>query len=241
MTDYRGYAADICIPYNVSASLWKVQRSRQDFSEELYLNITLVGLERPLESSFTPGTYAFKATLNTTGGYFELPNYMNGEMPGPLLDDGPEPHCGQQCPKQWFQPIGELEPQNLVPMDLLTKGGLLMSAEPLRPCVEGADAEQIEIVATCLWLFATSSVTGACLAELTQNALAASAFLAVGIWFGEGTVIDNVGVSAERGADMQIPLISLTGIVLISVLLGIYLACMLALSLYAAWTPRWTN
>jgi hypothetical protein len=43
------------------------------------------------------------------------------------------------------------------------------------------------------------------------------------------------------GADQQVPDISHAGVVLISVLLGTYLACMLGLSLYSAWTPRWTN
>jgi hypothetical protein len=89
------------------------------------------------------------------------------------------------------------------------------------PCVDGVDGDQIEIVAGYLWLFAASSEGGGVITERIQDALAASAFLAVDIWFG-GTTIDRVNVYARPGADMQIPLISLTGVVLISVLLGIY-------------------
>lgn len=42
-------------------------------------------------------------------------------------------------------------------------------------------------------------------------------------------------------ADQQVPDIPHAGVVLISVLLGTHLVCMLGLSLYSAWTPRWTN
>ena len=42
------------------------------------------------------------------------------------------------------------------------------------------------------------------------------------------------------GADMQIPSIFTTGITLISVLLAFYLICLLAMTLYSAWNPRWT-
>ncbi|GFF54895.1 hypothetical protein IFM58399_09940 [Aspergillus lentulus] len=36
-----------------------------------------------------PGTYSRKLTLNTTTGYFELPNYANCQVPGPLIEESP--------------------------------------------------------------------------------------------------------------------------------------------------------
>jgi hypothetical protein len=40
---------------------------------------------------------------------------------------------------------------------------------------------------------------------------------------------------------MAIPDIRLAGLIVVSVLLGLYLLLLLALSLYGSWTPRWTH
>lgn len=306
-TEYDGYAIDVCMPYNVSVSPWKAQRSRQDFTEELYLNITFSGFDaKSLQfKSSTPkaGTYAFKATLTTTGGYFELPNYMNGHLPGPLLDDDPEPHCGQQCPDQYFEPIGPdsvtrdvfddpipsypyrslayimnkgplvsialalfgpgsyldirrtvIEAYQhrsedfigcvaIVPiMDLLTAPheDAFQVSESLGPCVDSTHLDLFDILSSYIWLFAASSGNNLPSAERIQDALTASAFLAVDIWFGS-TLGAELFVSNKPSDDLQIPFISPAGVVLVSVVLGIYLTFMLALSVYSAWTPRWTN
>lgn len=307
ITDYDSYAVDVCMPFNVSDTPWKAQRSRQDFSEELYLNITLIGFETTHDSSLTAGNYIFKATLNTTAGYFELPNYMNGELPGPLLDDGPEAHCGQQCSEQFYRFDDRLDRRylessnrtdptpNNAPSSLsysMNKGPLLSTALALfgagsyldihhtvtetyqsdskdewggcidmvpfsallqkdasdmptgsvTPCVSGYDSkvDQLGIVADYLWLFAAHTENFYPSAERIQEIFASSAFLAVDIW--SGTTYDATAtVLAEPGTDLQIPHISTAGINLISILLGIYLTCLLTLSLYTAYTPRWTN
>ncbi|KAJ5671878.1 hypothetical protein N7507_001005 [Penicillium longicatenatum] len=44
----------------------------------------------------------YKVTVNTTGGYFELPNYMNGGSTGSLLDKDPNTLCGNDCEIQGF-------------------------------------------------------------------------------------------------------------------------------------------
>jgi hypothetical protein len=51
----------------------------------------------------------------------------------------------------------------------------------------------------------------------------------------------SIDVSYDMGADVQIPHISRAGIIFVSVLLGLDLACLLVLSLYSAWIPRWTG
>ncbi|KAK7007421.1 hypothetical protein R3P38DRAFT_3281712 [Favolaschia claudopus] len=70
------YAVEVCMPANVTASPWKSQHTRQDFSE------------------------AIKITVNTTAGYFELPNYMNGGINGPILVDDPANYCDLSCEPQ---------------------------------------------------------------------------------------------------------------------------------------------
>lgn len=72
----------VCMPANARQVPWKPSRSRQDFSEDLYINITTVDRSN-LDS------YSMKLTVETTAGYFELPNYMNGDKPGPLLEQLP--------------------------------------------------------------------------------------------------------------------------------------------------------
>ena len=88
-----------CMPYNMTEPPWKSTRARQDFSEQLYLNITMNGLSSalPKETPHSPGMVFCKVTVNTTAGYFELPNIKNNLTAGPLLVDDPNNHCGSDC------------------------------------------------------------------------------------------------------------------------------------------------
>lgn len=88
------YFLATCMPGNQRRSSWKSTHRRQDFSEALYLNITTY------ESEYQWYRGYFKITVDTTAGYFELPNYMNGQLPRPLLVDGPEKHCGRDYIRQ---------------------------------------------------------------------------------------------------------------------------------------------
>jgi hypothetical protein len=76
-----------CMPANLTDSPWKATRDRQDFSEVLYLNVTL----------HLNDSYFYRTTVNTTAGYCELPNYMNAGLPGPLLAKDPNSLCGRDC------------------------------------------------------------------------------------------------------------------------------------------------
>ena len=86
-----------CMPSNQKVSPWTYSRQRQDFTESLYLNLS--AWNSPTTDSEAPDQWSgyFRITVNTTAGYFELPNLMNGELPGPLLDDDPNNHCGRDC------------------------------------------------------------------------------------------------------------------------------------------------
>jgi len=71
-------------------------RLRLDFSEQLYLNLSA---QPDLARDDAPDEWSglFRITMNTTSGYFELPNYMNAGLPGPLLSEAPKDQCGQDC------------------------------------------------------------------------------------------------------------------------------------------------
>lgn len=79
------------MPGNMSESPWKNQMLGQDFSEELYLKMNFSGNYQAAISNLviSSGIYSRKLRLHTTTGYFELPNYANGQVPGPLIEKGP--------------------------------------------------------------------------------------------------------------------------------------------------------
>jgi len=105
MTGWGTWSLVVCMPANTSQSPWLATRNRQHFSEELFLNISVLSAS-PVKSNKTPEQRGglFKITLETTAGYFELPNYMNDEQPGPLLDWDPTDGCLEMrnCGKQYI-------------------------------------------------------------------------------------------------------------------------------------------
>ncbi|PYI08324.1 hypothetical protein BO78DRAFT_310947 [Aspergillus sclerotiicarbonarius CBS 121057] len=104
MTDGTlSWAVHACMPTDLRVSPWKSMRARQDFSEELYLNVSLSeALRAEIDDGDTtmPASQYFRVTVATTAGYFELPNYMNGETAGSLLEDDPSSDCGNSCQAQ---------------------------------------------------------------------------------------------------------------------------------------------
>jgi hypothetical protein len=86
-----------CMPGNMTESPWRTERKRQEFSEVLYLNMTQ---DEYLSADYTGQAALYRITVNTTAGFFELPNYMNQGVPGPLLDKDPVDLCDQHCLKQ---------------------------------------------------------------------------------------------------------------------------------------------
>ncbi|OKP10039.1 hypothetical protein PENSUB_4504 [Penicillium subrubescens] len=330
MTDIGGYIVDICMPGDQKQSPWKATRKRQDFSEELYVKMTLEWKGEDAENapgeylSFAPGKYSFKVTLNTTAGYFELPNYENGQLPGPLLDDpdnGQENTCGAQCrlqsqtasnyqKKRYF--VGPVTNSTEVALANLTeslssvvsKGPLLFTTLALfttgsyldiehtaaqayhnggpdewggcidipplvqllhgeddkrvsldiDPCIDGSNTKGhglLKLVADYIWLFSAEEQAYyfnyiiSPSAKHIENAFTAAAFMAVDEWMQYGSTWSDLDTSGslnwDLGVDQQVPSIPHAGVVLISILLALYLLCILGLSLYAAWTPRWTN
>jgi hypothetical protein len=100
----KNWSIEACMLGNQSVSPWESTYERQNFVEELYLNISVMGYDwleaygEPHGSPYYGGI--FKVTSNTTAGYFELPNYMNGGKAGELIDVDPESLCGSDCVPQ---------------------------------------------------------------------------------------------------------------------------------------------
>ena len=83
------------MPADLRQSPWRSTRDRQDFSEELYINVTMMGYT--ILPAIPAGGSLYRLTVNTTAGYFELLNYMNGGVVGPLLAKDPNNLCGADC------------------------------------------------------------------------------------------------------------------------------------------------
>ena len=95
----------VCIPDGVSQSPWKATRARQDATETMFMNIHFGSLENMANFDRNPGNITLKLTINTTIGYFELPNYNNNGTAGPLLAKDPicpgNPDDDDQCLAGW--------------------------------------------------------------------------------------------------------------------------------------------
>jgi hypothetical protein len=122
----KGWSIEICMPGDQSALTWKNTNLRQDFTEELLLNISVMGYDSNSiysivhrtrdvrENPLTGGI--FRVTSKTTAGYFELPNYMNGGQAGPIIDGQPDDseHCGFDCEPQVSTPWTSSSPVTTV-------------------------------------------------------------------------------------------------------------------------------
>jgi hypothetical protein len=302
--DVFQYSIEICMPGDMSQSPWKNQRSRQDITEELYFKMNFSGNYDAMISYLVAeaGTYSRKLTLHTTTGYFELPNYANGQVAGPLIEESPFGNSTTNLITRdvdndtaWrtlnatskltsvankgpllniamalFGESSFVDVQHtalaayansgiiyggcidIVPMIALL-GLTVTGARAFTPCLTGyyitpgSDPSFREdnnismhaIVAAYFWLFSGASTAPS--PEVVQNAFAAAAFLANDMFMTSNFYSQSIDISYDMGADQQIPHISRVGIILVSVLLGLDLACLLALALYSAWIPRWTG
>lgn len=103
----RNWSIEACMPGDQSESPWKSSYDRQDFSEQLFLNVSVMGYgDGPPEGPDSPRSGGiFRITSETTAGYFELPNYKNGGEPGPIIEGDPNDasHCGFDCSRQSYR------------------------------------------------------------------------------------------------------------------------------------------
>ena len=94
---------EVCMPGNMTQSPWRAQRTRQDFREDLLLK---ANLSRSSQGHFESDIYVRNVSLTTVAGYFELPNYRNGEFAGPLLEPDLDPT--EECEEEVFGCVGQI-------------------------------------------------------------------------------------------------------------------------------------
>ena len=77
--------------------------------------------------------------------------------------------------------------------------------------------------------------------ERIKNAFEAAAFLANEAWLLDNSISRSFSVHYDMGADSEVPVISIGGVIAVSILLVLYLSSLLAMAIYSARTPRWTK
>ncbi|GAD99582.1 hypothetical protein PVAR5_8298 [Paecilomyces variotii No. 5] len=278
------WSLQVCMPADLTQSPWKPTSNRQDFSEELFLNLTFYHSEVWNQSAIN---YR-KMTVNTTAGYFELPNYMNGGVAGPLLDRYSNDIGKEQSTihkRDRTISTNSTRPLEIVP----NKGPLLTLALALfgegsfihtrqsHPEAYTASvlrnnsnyySPTFDYAEACIYMTPLVSLYGStnCIRNAdggpnvsyvayeikewlsrfnyhtvdVERAFSYAAFLA-----NQACMLSpndrSLQVATDLGFDIQIPIISKTGMVVVSVLLGIYLTILFSLAVYAAFLPRWTE
>jgi len=82
----------ICVPGNYTAFPWTLDRSRQDYIEEIYIDVNHTRTFHPYRRYGGPlsnASYSVRCTATTTRGYFELGNNFNNNTYGPLIEQWP--------------------------------------------------------------------------------------------------------------------------------------------------------
>ncbi|KAJ6506355.1 hypothetical protein C8R47DRAFT_967398 [Mycena vitilis] len=312
---FPGLAFEACMPANMSAAPWKPTRDRQDFSEVMYLAVNITSAPG-WDLQVPTGAYFTRIAVNTSAGYFELPNYMNTGVAGPLLAKDPTVRapgkCDPDCESQTGDPYlharraalstnfdGTAFNATQSSEHIVNKGPLLQIAlalfglgsfidvqtralqynsfgmdnatalqiyntfqctggmVPFLPLLRIGQEQASNPVGTCSRLLSPDPAASARFEAIyylssfvyntddgwagdrITNAFCAAAFLANQAWM-LSAFTTQLKISYDMGVDMQIPVVSLTGIIVVSVVLGLFLLVLLALALYAWWTPTWT-
>lgn len=81
----------VCVPGKLGTLPWTLSRSRQDITEELYLDIRDEPFKPRDSSPYPTLSSTIRCEVKTTRGYFELGNNFNNNSYGAVLDIWPSP------------------------------------------------------------------------------------------------------------------------------------------------------
>jgi hypothetical protein len=79
------------VPGAYGKTPWTLSRDRQDISEDLWIDVFIpdTALTQGVLTELYATNFTLRCTSNTTRGYFEVNNNLNGNNPGPLLETWP--------------------------------------------------------------------------------------------------------------------------------------------------------
>lgn len=79
--------ARVCVPGRLGKSPWTLSRNRQDLTEEIFLDVQNPWIGE--SQWYYDNDFTIHCRTSTTRGYFELGNYRNMYVHGPLLEKWP--------------------------------------------------------------------------------------------------------------------------------------------------------
>lgn len=88
----RGLDIRICAPGDYEKTPWMLSRDSQDIPEELWIDLTVdpsAADVETMELQWGLSNFTLHCTVNTSRGYFEIPNLHTKNNPGPLLEKWP--------------------------------------------------------------------------------------------------------------------------------------------------------
>ena len=138
--------------------------------------------------------------------------------------------------------VGEVPFIDLLSTDTgAAQNGPVLGTGCLTRDVHNYDHLQQQIIAYVRLFYRDYSISGP-KGERITNAFASAAFLANEAWLTSRSHDRRWWVSYyDYGADTVVPAISSTGVLVISVLMGVFLITLLGLATYTAFQPRWTD
>lgn len=91
----------VCAPGEIGKYPWSKSRNKETVEEELFIDLQS-SLDLYPSLTLPVDSYTMKCTASTTRGYFELGNYMNEFVYGPLLDKWPDEETIENDTNNWL-------------------------------------------------------------------------------------------------------------------------------------------
>jgi hypothetical protein len=113
----------ICVPGDYTAFPWSLRRSRQDLTEEMYIDVKDLSIsDQDTEDPTFNTSSTVRCTATTTRGYFELGNNWNNNTYGPLLEHWPKPAEMAENFNDWTDSYGDCP--DVIPSDMYVRWGI---------------------------------------------------------------------------------------------------------------------
>lgn len=269
---YYNLTVEVCLPGNTSQSPWLATSARQDFTEVLYVNIiSNYTLSTVVDNLLPSYMKPFKVNMNTTAGLFEMPNFKNNQIAGPLVSNSScanDDYCNDptHISRRYYNVFdpSAIGPLATIALALFGPGSFAetQQTEPGIYTIKNETGWKLYLDS-----FATSTShlplvsLGFKNADLSgypiddwigsfpvystqaSSAFTQAGFLAIKAMFDSNSEYGDFSIYSYNNALEQItlPSINLPAMIACSVLFGLYMIPLLCLALYAAFSHRWTD
>ncbi|TDZ39112.1 hypothetical protein C8035_v005705 [Colletotrichum spinosum] len=247
--------ARVCVPGDYSKVPWTTSRDRQDIKEEMWITRN----STPSATSYID--YTLYCEVSSTRGYFELGNEHNSFTPGPLLDKWPSVEELEREFSDYAssdaQRAGRAD-KDLYPMRM-SPSYEVADTRTWRASNWFGTRELPTpgpLMTAALSIFGNGSFFHAATQAVEEDydevarALCAKRLLGTAVFLANEALLTSTASEGWRSAAREVysspgttvmkPKKTTTGIVVVSVLIGLQVACLVALVYYTCSVPTWT-